>query len=186
MPTFGSSGRAIVPSGPLTWICWASMLTSTPLGTAIGFLAMRDMSLSSGHDAENLAADAGRARLAIGHHAVRGRQDRDPEAVHDPRDVVAVLVDAQARARHALDPLDDRPTGVILQADVQFLHRAVCTHGEILDVALVLEHIGNRGLQFRGWHLHFDLPDHLRIADARQHVCNRISHPHAGLLTSSP
>src|SRR4029079_10255520 len=92
MPTFGSSGRAIVPCGPLTWICWASMLTSTPLGTATGFLAMRDMSLSSGHDAENLAADAGRARLAIGHHAVRGRQDRDPEAVHDPRDVVAVLV----------------------------------------------------------------------------------------------
>src|SRR5262245_65991726 len=102
MPTFGSSGRTIVPSGPFTWIFCASMLTSTPLGNATGFLAMRDMSVSSGHDAEDLAADAGRARLAVGHHAVRGRQDRDPEAVHDPRDVVAALVDAQARPRHAL------------------------------------------------------------------------------------
>src|SRR5688572_16308595 len=124
-PTLGSIGRAIAPSGPFTWMFCASMLISTPLGNAIGFLAMRDMSLSSGHDAENLAADAGCARLAIGHHAVRGRQDRDPEAVHDPRDVVASLVDAQSRARHALEALDDRPPGVILQTDAQFLHRPV-------------------------------------------------------------
>ena len=43
MPTFGSIGRAIVPSGPFTEICVGEMVTSTPFGTGIGFLAMRDM-----------------------------------------------------------------------------------------------------------------------------------------------
>src|SRR4029078_9671399 len=69
IPTFGSIARAIVPSGPFTEICPALMLTSTPFGSGIGFLAMRDMAGSSGDDADHFAADAGGARLAVGHHA---------------------------------------------------------------------------------------------------------------------
>src|SRR5690349_11544197 len=74
--TLGSAGRAMLPSGPFTEICPAAMLTSTPLGRAIGYLAMRDMAGSpSGHEAEHFAADAVGAGLAVGHHAARGRQD---------------------------------------------------------------------------------------------------------------
>src|SRR4029079_8983079 len=180
--TLGSTGRAIVPSGPFTWMFCASTLNSTPLGSATGFLAIRDISASSGHDAENLAADAGVARLAVGHHAVRGREDRDPEAVHDPRDVVPALVDAQPRARHALELLDHRAPRVVLQADARFRLRALLAQREILDVSLVLQDVGEGGLQLRRRHLHFHMPDHLRVADAGQHVCDRIGHPHAGLL----
>src|SRR5882724_1111329 len=88
--TLGSAARAMVPSGPLIEIWPAATLTSTPLGSAIGYLAMRDMGVrSSGHDAEDFAADAVGARLAVGHHAARGRQDRHAEAIHDLRDGVA-------------------------------------------------------------------------------------------------
>src|SRR5512141_3494655 len=68
MPTFGAIGRTIVPSGPFTEICTGVMFTSTPLGTGLGFFAMRDMAGSSGDDAEHFAADAGGPRLAVGHH----------------------------------------------------------------------------------------------------------------------
>src|SRR5258706_7241196 len=112
----------MVPSGPLIEIWPAATLTSTPFGSAIGYLAMRDMGVrSSGHDAEHFAADAVGAGLAVGHHAARGRQDRHAQPVHDLRDGVAALVDAQARLGDALQALDHRPAGVVLEADAQLL-----------------------------------------------------------------
>src|SRR5512134_1506057 len=83
MPTFGSIGRATVPSGPLTEISVGEIFTSTPLGTGMGLFAMRDMAGSLRDDAEHFAADAGGARLAVGHHAARGGDDRHAQAVHD-------------------------------------------------------------------------------------------------------
>src|SRR5688572_33300651 len=72
--TFGSAGRAMVPSGPFTEMLPPAMFTSTPLGSGIGYLAMRDMSRApSGHDAKHFAADAVGAGLAVGHDAARGR-----------------------------------------------------------------------------------------------------------------
>src|SRR5688500_1789039 len=65
--TFGSAARPIVPSGPLTEMLPPAMVTSTPLGTGTGYLAMRDIGL--GHDAENFAAHAVGAGLAVGHDA---------------------------------------------------------------------------------------------------------------------
>src|SRR5512147_939805 len=103
MATFGSSGRATVPSGPFTEISEAEIFTSTPLGTGMGFFAMRDMSGSLRDDAEHFAADAGGARLAVGHHAARGRDDRHAQPVHHLGQAVAVLVDAQAGLGDALD-----------------------------------------------------------------------------------
>src|SRR5687768_15392062 len=83
--TFGSAARAMVPSGPFTEMLPPARFTSTPLGSGIGYLAMRDMA-ASGDDAEDFAADAVGAGLAVGHHAARGRQDRHAEPVHDARD----------------------------------------------------------------------------------------------------
>src|SRR5688572_1749171 len=115
--TFGSAGRAMLPSGPLTEICPAARFTSTPFGTATGYFAMRDMAAPLCHDAKHFAAHAVGARLAVGHHAARGRKDRHAEAVHDARNVVAPLVDTQSGLRDALQPLDHRAPGVVLQAD---------------------------------------------------------------------
>src|SRR4051812_384699 len=107
--TFGSAGRAMGPSGAFSEMLPPAMLISTPLGNGIGYLAMRDMVCFLGDYAEHFAADAVGARLAIGHHAARGREDRHAKAVHYPRNVVATLVHAQARFRDALEALDDRP-----------------------------------------------------------------------------
>src|SRR5689334_17614098 len=73
--TFGSAARAMVPSGPFTEIWPPARFTSTPFGSDTGYFAIRDIA-ASGHDAENFAAHAIGARLAVGHHAARGRQDR--------------------------------------------------------------------------------------------------------------
>src|SRR5438067_4772586 len=118
--TFGSAARAMVPSGPFTEIWPDARLNSTPFGTGTGYLAILDMAIS-GNDAKHFTAHAVGARLAIGHHAARGRQDRHAQAVHDARNVVAPLVDAQARLRHALEALDHRPPGVVLERDGELL-----------------------------------------------------------------
>src|SRR5262245_51542970 len=122
--TFGSAARAMVPSGPFTEICPPASVSSTPFGSGTGYLAMRDMVPPLRHDAKDFAADAVGARLAVGHHAARGRQDRHAEAVHDLRDVVPALVHAQAGLRDALEALDHRTPGVVLERDAQFLARA--------------------------------------------------------------
>src|SRR5258706_9511027 len=152
MPTFGSIGRATVPSGPLTEICAAEIFTSTPLGSEMGFFAMRDMADSSGDDAEHFAADSGGARLAIGHHAARSRNDGHAEAVHDLGQAVAVLVDAQAGLGDALEPLDYRAAGVVLQSNAQQLLRALFAYRVVLHVALVLENLGDGDFDFGAGH----------------------------------
>src|ERR1700686_2856915 len=96
--------RDRVPSGPLTEISPGPTFTSTFGGSLIGLLPMRDMFFSpSRDDAQDFAADAGGARLAIGHDAMRGRHNGDAQPVHHPRDIVLSLVDAQSGLRHALD-----------------------------------------------------------------------------------
>src|SRR5260221_464563 len=119
--TFGSVGRAMVPSGPFTEMLPLARVRSTPFGSGIGYLAMRDMALSLSDDAEHFAADTVSAGLAIGHHAARGREDRHAQPVHHARDVIPALVDAQPRFRDALDALDHRPAGVVLEADGELL-----------------------------------------------------------------
>src|SRR5438105_6722383 len=145
--TLGSAARAMLPRGPLLAICPPATFTSTPFGRGTGYFAILDIALSSGDDAEHFAAKAVGARLAIGHDAARGRDDRDAQPVHDARDVVAALVDAQAGLRDPFQALDHRPAGVVLEPDGELLLRAVFAQREILDVALVLQHLGDCALE---------------------------------------
>src|ERR1700730_4300727 len=90
--------RDSVPSGPLTEISPGPTFTSTFGGSLIGLLPMRDMFFSpSRDDAQHFAADAGGACLAIGHDAMRGRDEGDSQSFfHSPRSALA-FVDAKAR-----------------------------------------------------------------------------------------
>src|SRR6266571_5615969 len=108
------------PSGPLTVIAAAVIATSAPAGTAIGILATRDIVHSLSHVANHFAADTGGARFAVRHDALRGRHDRHAQTVHDGRDFIFALVDAQSGTGHALEALDDGTANVILQTDLQF------------------------------------------------------------------
>src|SRR5690606_40922027 len=72
----GSAARAIVPRGPFTEMVPLPRLTSTPFGTGIGYFAIRDIAFS-GHDAENFAAHAVGARLAVGHRSEERRVGKE-------------------------------------------------------------------------------------------------------------
>ena len=54
------------------------------------------------------------------------------------------------------------------------------------DVALFLQNAGNLQLQLGGRNIHFLVPCVDRVANARQHVCDRIGQPHRLLLLMSP
>src|SRR5690606_23243062 len=168
-----------VPSGPLTTICPALMVASTPFGSATGYLAMRDMvEISLCHVAEHFATDAVGAGLAVRHDATGGRDDRHAQAVHDLGNGIAALVDTQAGTRDAVDALDHRTAGIIFQDDFQLRLGLFATDTEILDVAFVLQHGGNGRLQLGGGHGNRRLVDHLRIAHAGQHIGDGIAHAH--------
>jgi hypothetical protein len=53
--------------------------------------------------------------------------------------------------------------------------------GEALDVALVLQDLGDRHLQLGRRHHDAGLLDHLRVADAGQHIGDRITHAHSDI-----
>src|ERR1041384_5604484 len=59
---------------------------------------------------------------------------------------------------------------------------AFVTDGEVLDVALVLEDLGDRALQLGRRHHRLRMPDHLGVADPDQHVGDGIGHAHRSLL----
>jgi hypothetical protein len=73
--------RDRVPPGPFTVTVRSAMVTSTPLGTVIGDLPMRDTTTTSSPDeAQDLAAHAAMARLAVGHETLAGREHGDAQA----------------------------------------------------------------------------------------------------------
>ncbi len=53
---------------------------------------------------------------------------------------------------------------------------------EVRDIALFLQDAGNLRLQLGNWYVHLLVPCADRVADARQHVCDRIGQPHRLLL----
>src|SRR5579883_1728743 len=109
------------PLGPFTATVWPLTSAETPLGIAMGFLPMRDISqFSLEHLAENFAADVLRAGGRVRHDAFRRRYDRDAETVAHARQVLDRHVDASSRRRYALDLVNDRTALVILQFDLEF------------------------------------------------------------------
>src|SRR6478735_10728429 len=142
--------RESVPPGPFTVTVPPAIVTSTPLGTVMGALPMRDIFRPpSPHEAQDLAAHAALARLAVGHEPVAGGQAGAAETAEDPRDLVGLDVLAQARLRDATQPADRAvPVGRVLHADGEHIARALDRGVDLvaLDVALALEDGGQRHL----------------------------------------
>src|SRR5476649_971395 len=110
-----------VPLAPFTVTVSAPIVALTPCGRSTGFFATRDISILplSGDRLldyeQHFAAGAGRARLAIGHDALRGRDHRDTQAAQHLRQFVLAAIDTQSRAADALDAIDHGPAVVILE-----------------------------------------------------------------------
>src|SRR5262249_34241213 len=102
------------------------------------------------------------------------------EPAHHGRDVVPAEVDAAAGTADALEAGNDLlATWAVLKEDTDLRRRrgVVRIHFlEALDVAFLLEDLGDVRLEPRGRHVHAGVPRVHGIANARDHVCDRISH----------
>src|SRR3954463_10549840 len=69
------------PFGPFTFTTWPSMFTSTPEGTVMGSLPMRDIVSppSSPHVGEDFPPHTLLARLPVGHQTAGGGDDGDTQ-----------------------------------------------------------------------------------------------------------
>src|SRR5689334_22443505 len=97
---------ASLPLGPSARTVLPSTATFTPWGILIGCLPMRDMSAPLPHVGQDFAADLLLARLAVGEHAARGREQGHAHAGQDRGNLVVSDIDATARRRHPHQPRD--------------------------------------------------------------------------------
>src|ERR1043165_3012623 len=179
-PMPGTTAVDSEPFGPFTVRVFPSWRTSTPFGSGIGFFPIRDMGLSLPDLAEDLAADAALGRLVAREDALRRRDDGEAEAAEYARDLLLVAVDAAARARDAVDAVDDRlAVGRVFEVDPQRPLRFFLVRERVVaDEALALEDAGDLHLQLRGGELHAVMMRHDPIAAPRQHLGYWISHRH--------
>src|SRR4051794_32265668 len=182
-----TTSMASSPLGPFTRTDDSEIVTSTPLGTAIGCFPTRDM---SPHRAEHFATDVALARFRVGEQALVRRDDRNAHATEDTGHLLCPPVFAQTGTRRALDAADHAlAIGRVLQADTQQVAGLVATrhHVEARDVALLLEDSRYGFLQLRGRHRNLVVERDVRVPQAGQHVGNRVGHRHAAaLLTTRP
>src|SRR5208337_2485634 len=137
--------------------------------------------------AKQFAAQSLAARLAPCHHAFGRGQDIDSHPAQYPRNFRAAHVDAAARTRYPLQVRNHRLIIVaVLQIHAQDLVALFFGRLEVRDIALFLQDAGNLRLQLGSWNVHFLVPCADRVADARQHVCDRIGQPHCLLLLEPP
>src|SRR5882762_7567971 len=123
------------PAGPSAETVWPTMLIFTLSGRSSGLLPSRDITLPD--LADQFAADALLARLAVAHDTLRRRQHLDAQAVHDAPEAVHAPENAATRLRHALDVRDHGLAGpVVLQVQVQRLALHLLL---VLDAFHVLE-----------------------------------------------
>src|ERR1700730_15762851 len=170
------------PFGPFIFTRWPSTAAVTPEGIATGLLPIFDMNSlpdSSEHRTENFAADVLLARVVVGQHAFRRRQNRDAETVIDARQVSYRHIDAPARLRHARDLADHRRAVEILELDFEF-GAAVLVLGlrKAANEAFRLQHFQHARTKVRAGCRHARLVAHRGVADARNHIADRIVHRH--------
>src|SRR6476661_5601481 len=95
MVSWGAMSRLRSPLGPLTDTCVPSTVTSTPGGTVMGSLPMRDM-VDLPDVREDLATQLPLAGLLAGHDPLAGADDDQAQATKDPGDVRLRRVDPQS------------------------------------------------------------------------------------------
>src|ERR1051325_11485465 len=179
------------PRRPLTVSVCPESWTSTPCGIATGCLPIRDMITSnsgaSEHSAQHLAADIGGAGFVVGQDTARSGQDRDAEPARDARQVHELRINAAAGLRDARNLANDRLAIDVFQFDLELGDAgADLLAGKAADVSFPLQDIQNVGAHLRGRRGDNRLPSALSVADAGQHVAERIAHCHGSPpLTSS-
>src|SRR5262245_24957336 len=185
----GGTGVCSLPFGPWTSSIDSPSFTLTPLGTSIFLFPTRDMSSSSPHVAEDLAAHALPRRRAAGHDPAGRGEDVDAESPVHAGNLVLAAVDPAAGTAHALE-VGDHPlhARAVLQEDAD---PALPPFGlleglEVRHVTLVLEDACDLDLQLRGGNVHSGKSGPDPVPDPGDHVRDGIGHVHRVTSTSSP
>src|ERR1051325_175463 len=171
-----------LPFGPFTTTLLPSWRTSTPFGSAISFLPMRDIGLSLPNLAEHFAAHARLRGLIAGEHALRGGDDRQSEAAENLGDLFLAAIDALSGTGDALDAVDDRlAVSRVLQVDAERGLRLAVFFDDFLvaDETLRLEDAGGLAFSLRGRHLDAIVPRRNSVAEAGEHIRDWICHRHS-------
>src|SRR5581483_9792856 len=161
------------PSGPDTATRPGSTWTVTPAGTSIGLFPIRLMRLPD--ETDDFAADPALLRGAARDETGRRREDRDAHPAEHARQAVLARVDPPARLGDALQAADD-PLAIPaeLEVDDQGIERFALLHVIVADVALFLQQARDLDLHLRGRHPYLVVQRLVGVADAGEHVCDRI------------
>src|SRR5436190_12566337 len=178
--------RESSPFGPLTVSVAPETVAVTPVGSGTGIFPIRDM--TSPDLAEDLAADALHARLAVGEDAVARREHGDAEAVEHLRELAHAAVRAAAGLAHAADRRDDGvAVDVVLQVDAQARAAVGALGGaDVVDVALALEDVGHGAQEPRRAHVDHGRAHAQPVADPGEHVGDGVGHHRGSPPTTRP
>src|SRR5215469_8828922 len=137
-----------VPLGPCTVTSRPSTVTCTPLGMVTGSRPILDIAAPPLPDVgEDFSAHAALLGLLVGQQPAGGRDDRHAEPAEHAGQVVLLRVDAQSLLGHPLDAGDGTLARVaVLEGDHQVLADLGVFHAPGGDVALLLEDLGDVGL----------------------------------------
>src|SRR5215204_7798891 len=161
------------PSGPLTITRPGSIDTDTPAGNSMGVFPIRLMALPD--ETDDFAADAFALGGLARDETPRRRHDRRPHPSEDARQPVLSSVDAAARLRDALEVGDDAlPARPVLELDDERVEALARLALPADDVALLLKQARDLLLLARGRHLRGLVQRLVRVADAGEHVCDRV------------
>src|SRR5580700_3049406 len=173
----GTKVRCSVPRDPVTLRRLpVSRATSTPAGTGIGSLPMRDIRNASPHEGDDFAAQPGALGCATGHQTARRGDDRHAEAAEHPGDLRLARVDAQA------GPADPAQAGQgasarapRLQGHGEELHRRFTGDLVAVHESLFGEHARDLDLHLGHRDLHGAVMGRVGVADAGQHVRDAVT-----------
>src|SRR5215213_6991585 len=185
-----------VPLGPLTVTRLWSIATSTPDGTAMGSLPMRDMlvsplPVSSLPDVgEDFPTHALLVCLAVGQQALAGRDDRDTQAAEHLRKTRVLGVHPETGLADPANARDGAlPVAAALERDGQRLADLALgrlRHVVRRDVALLLQDVGDTLLELAVRHGNRIVVRLVGVAQTSEHVCDRVSHRHGREALSPP
>src|SRR5579864_309204 len=172
----GANVRCSVPREPVTLRRLPfSRATSTPSGTGIGSLPMRDIRHSP-HERDDFAAQSGALRGAPGHQPARGRDDRDAEATEHTGDLGLPRIDAEPRTADPPQTGERAPARASrFEGDREHLHRGFARYLVPVDEALLGENARDLDLHLRHRDLHGAVMGLVGVADAGQHVRDAVT-----------
>src|SRR5690606_34653200 len=129
--------------------------------------------------ADDFAADAFLAGLAVAHQAPRGGKDGDAQAPQHAGNLILLGINPQAGAAYPAQTGDDPLlAGPVLQVQPEHALLVIIDPLEVVNEALFLQNLGESPLHSGPRDIYLFVIGRVGIADSRQEIRNGIRHRH--------